>query len=92
MEVPQESPKIVVVNANKKSLVASILLTLFFGPLGLLYSSVSGGIIMIIVTVLISIFTLGLGLLISFPICIIWGIIATNAHNAKINDTKFNLR
>jgi hypothetical protein len=54
MEVPQESPKIVVVNANKKSLVASIILTLFFGPLGLLYSSVSGGIIMIIVTLLIS--------------------------------------
>jgi len=88
METPVESQKMVIVNAAKKSLVASILLTLFFGPLGLLYSSVSGGIIMIIVSILLSIFTLGLGLLASFPICIIWGIIATNAHNSKLSNPK----
>lgn len=88
METPVETQKVVIVNATKKSLVASILLTLFFGPLGLIYSSVSGGIIMIIVSILLSIFTLGLGLLVSFPISIIWGILATNAHNAKISNPK----
>lgn len=88
METPVETQKVVIVNAAKKSLVASILLTLFFGPMGLFYSSVSGGIIMIIVSILLSIFTLGLGLLVSFPICIIWGIIATNAHNEKLSNLK----
>lgn len=79
-----ETQKMVVVNATRKSLVVSVLLTLFFGPLGLFYSSVTGGIIMLVISVLVSIFTLGIGLLITFPICIVWGIIATNANNSKI--------
>lgn len=88
MENTSEPKKIVVVT-SQKSLVASILLTLFFGPLGLFYSSVTGGVVMLILSIIVSIFTLGFGLLITFPICIIWGVIATNQYNSKINNSKY---
>ena len=84
MENSNESQKIVVVSSGEKSMVASILLSLVFGPLGLLYASVTGGIVMLLVSVVVAIFTLGIGLLITFPICIIWAVIATNTYNENI--------
>lgn len=38
-------------NLTRKNRSTSLLLTLFFGPLGLLYSSVVGGLILLIVAV-----------------------------------------
>lgn len=84
MENSNESQRIVVVSSGEKSMVASILLSLVFGPLGLLYASVTGGIVMLLVSVVVAIFTLGIGLLITFPICIIWAVIATNTYNENV--------
>jgi hypothetical protein len=67
----------------QKSMGVSILLTIFFGPLGMFYSTISGGIIMLILCVLAAIFTLGLGIFILWPICVIWAAVATNNHNKK---------
>lgn len=81
MEYSNESKKIVVVSSGEKSMVASILLSLFFGPLGLLYASVTGGIVMLLICIVVGILTVGLGLFITFPICIIWAVVATNTYN-----------
>jgi len=84
MENSNESQKIVIVSSGEKSMVASILLSLIFGPLGLLYASVTGGIVMLLISIVVAIFTLGFGLLITFPICIIWAVVATNTYNENL--------
>lgn len=84
MENSNETQKIVIVSSGEKNMVASILLSLIFGPLGLLYASVTGGIVMLLISIVVAIFTLGLGLLITFPICIIWAVIATNTYNENV--------
>jgi hypothetical protein len=78
----------VVVTTNKSVWVA-ILLTFFFGPLGMLYSTVTGGILMFFVTILLAIVTFGFGLFITQPICIVWAAIAASNHNKMfINGSK----
>lgn len=72
---------VIIMGSNKKSMGLAIILALFFGPLGLLYSSVTGGIIMLVVSGIIAFFTLGFGLLLTFPICVIWAAIAVNDAN-----------
>lgn len=67
-----------------KSMVASLVLTFFFGPLGMLYSTVSGGLIMIVVSIIVAVVTLGFGVLITWPICMIWGAVAVSQHNARL--------
>ncbi len=73
----------VVVLASQKSVLAAFLLTFFFGPLGLLYASILGGIIMLVISAIVAFFTFGMGLIITYPICIIWAIISVNSFNAK---------
>ncbi|EDQ05589.1 hypothetical protein DSM14862_02574 [Sulfitobacter indolifex] len=60
----------------QKSVVAAFFLTLLFGPLGLLYATVAGGIVLIILAILIGVVTFGLGALITWPVSIIWGVVA----------------
>jgi hypothetical protein len=66
-----------------KSMAASVLLTLFFGPLGLFYASVTGGVVMTILSIVVGIGTLGVGLLLTGPACIVWAVVATNNYNAR---------
>lgn len=42
------------VAANSKSRVISLILTILFGPLGLLYSSIIGGVILLVVAIFTS--------------------------------------
>ena len=74
----------VVVTRSPKSVGISIALTLFFGPLGMFYSTIIGAIIMSIITVIVGIFTMGIGLIIIWPINVIWAAIATNSYNKKL--------
>ena len=69
-------------NINKKSRLASLLLTLLLGPLGLMYSSVIGGLILLV----IAIFTIPtvFGPLICWGLAIIIGDSATYKHNKSI--------
>lgn len=73
-----------VITQPTRSIGISIILTVLLGPLGMLYSTISGGIIMLVVTFFVAIFTLGLGLLITWPICIIWGAVAANTYNQEL--------
>jgi hypothetical protein len=65
-----------------KSVGAALLLTFLFGPVGLFYASVVGGFVMIVVTIIIGIATLGLGLPVAWCGCMIWGAVAaSNKHS-----------
>ena len=67
--------------ANHKSVLLSLVLTFFFGPLGMLYSTVVGAAVMLVLYLAIGIPTLGWGLAALHPIAMIWG--AWAAHNAN---------
>lgn len=81
MAAEQNVQKVVIAG---KSMAVAILLALFFGPLGMLYSTVMGGVVMIALSLLVGIFTLGFGLFVTWPICVIWAAVATNSHNKKM--------
>ena len=80
----QPSPPVttVVIRPTKSAGLAA-LLGLFFGPLGMLYSTVVGALIMGVVWLLVAVVTLGLGLLIVHPICAVWGAMSAQSHNKK---------
>lgn len=61
-----------------------IFLGVAFGPLGLLYSTVVGAIIMFLVNVLVGLVTLGFGLFLTWPICGLWAYFAAKSHNEKL--------
>ena len=82
METSNQKQTIIV--KAEKSMGITILLTFLFGPLGMLYSTVTGAIVMIIVNVVVAIITLGFGLLITWPVCIIWAAVATNKYNKSL--------
>lgn len=66
----------------RKSVAAAIVLTIFFGPLGMFYSTVEGALIMCAVT-FFAMFT-GIGLLIAWPACVIWGAMAAENYNQRM--------
>ncbi|MBV6506938.1 MAG: hypothetical protein ILNGONEN_02526 [Syntrophorhabdaceae bacterium] len=73
-----------VVTVPVKSIGVSLLLTFFFGPLGMLYSTIWGGVIMLIVSIILGLVTLGLSFFLTWPICMIWGAVAANSYNQKL--------
>lgn len=74
----------IVVTRSPKSMGAAIALALFFGPLGMFYSTILGAIVMIFVNVVVGLLTFGLGLLITVPIGAIWAGIAASMYNRKL--------
>lgn len=74
----------VVLMAPTKSVGVSLLLTFFFGPLGMLYSTIAGALVMIVVSVVLGFFTLGFSLLLTWPISMAWGAMAVSSYNQKI--------
>lgn len=73
-----------VVIASTKSVGIALILSILFGPLGLLYATVSGGVIMFFVSIFAALFTFGIGLFITWPICVIWSAIAASNHNKSL--------
>lgn len=74
----------VVITRSPKSQGISFILTFLFGPLGLFYSSVLGGVIMLILGIIIAIITLGIGAILAWLGSIIWGAIAVSSYNKKL--------
>lgn len=68
----------VIVVTERKSVGLAFLLTFLFGPLGMLYSTVAGAIIMLVISSVVAVLTLGLGLILTWPLCIVWGCVAAN--------------
>jgi hypothetical protein len=71
---------------RQKSVGTAVLLAFFFGPLGLLYTSVAAGLIMMVIS-FISFFVLPIiGPTIVWLICIIWAGVETDNQNSKFKD------
>ncbi|PTC02020.1 hypothetical protein C9980_25320 [Vibrio mediterranei] len=73
-------------NLNEKSRLVSFVLTLIFGPLGLFYSSLAGGLVLLIVAVI----TAGsiIGPIICWILAIAIGDHCTYKHNKNIAEIK----
>lgn len=69
---------------NRKSVLGAVLLAFFFGPLGMLYSTSVGALVMFVVSLIVVILTLGLGLILTVPMCAIWAGIAASNHNDNL--------
>jgi hypothetical protein len=80
-QYPPPQPVIV---ARTKSVALSLVLTFFFGPLGMLYSTVWGAIIMILFSVVAFFLTFGHGLIFTWPLSMIWGAWAAHRYNDRL--------
>lgn len=92
-QAPNTNPAAATINVfqvQEKSLLAAFFLTLFFGPLGMLYSTIAGGVIMLVAYLAIlglSLLTLGVASALFLPawiICIVWGMIAAKSRSRVI--------
>ena len=77
-----QQPTVVVMST--KSVGVAIVLTFLLGPLGMLYSTVLGGLVMLVVSAVVGILTLGFGLVVTHPLCILWAAIAAHSHNQRL--------
>lgn len=84
---PQSQPQQIVI-VQPKSVGLSLILTFFFGPFGMLYSTITGGAIMLIISLLVGVFTLGIGLFFTWPVCMIWGAIAASKSKVQVTQLK----
>ena len=93
MEQQQNSPAsntTIVVVSKSKSVGTAFALAFLFGPLGLLYASVAGGIIMFFIAFL-SFFVLPVvGVFFVWIGCIIWAVVAAQNANAKAGAVTIN--
>lgn len=71
-----------------KSVLLAFVLTFFFGPFGVLYSTVVGGIVMLFLCLIIGTLTIGFGLVLLWPICIIWGTVAAACSGRPGSQTR----
>ncbi len=78
------APTQLVVVGTPKDPAAAALLGFFFGPLGLLYSTVPGAAIMFGVGVVVGLLTFGLGLFLLWPVSAVVGYQAAKSTNRRL--------
>ena len=67
---------------RKKSIVLAVILGTFFGPLGLIYSTVTGAVVLIPLAIMLGVLTpFALGALLVLPVSFVWAIVGTVRHN-----------
>jgi len=66
---------------KRKSVVLSLVLTFFLGPFGMLYSTMPGALIMLVLYVVLGIITFGWAIAALHPIAMIWGAVAADRAN-----------
>lgn len=79
---PQPSTQVIVIG-SRKSVGTAVLLAIFFGPLGMLYSTVGGAVVMFFVNLFVGLATMGFGLLLTWPVCVLWAASAASEHNRR---------
>lgn len=67
-----------------KNLAGALLFTVFLGPVGLLYASSLGGIIMIVLGFIVACSKFVIPIVMVWLICCIWSVLAVNRYNRKI--------
>lgn len=68
-------------SSSRKSVGGAVLLAALFGPLGMLYSSVPGALVMLFASIVLGALTDGLSVFITWPVCMIWAAIAAQSYN-----------
>jgi hypothetical protein len=79
-----EHPTPAVTLVSTKNVGLAIALTFFFGPIGMLYSTIVGALTMFVLNVGALLLTAGLGLIVTWPIGIVWSALATMSHNKRV--------
>lgn len=74
-----------------KSLAGALLFSLFFGPIGLLYATTVGGVVMLVLGIAIIPTKLPVPIAIVWVGCCIWSVVATNRFNQKLMQKISNL-
>ena len=69
---------------NKISMGLAFLLTFFLGPFGVLYVSILGGILFILVAGVVSLVTFGWAVPFFWFVSIIWAMLAVRSHNERL--------
>lgn len=64
-----------------KSVGLAILLAILFGPLGMLYSTVSGALLMMFVSFMLGFLSASISLFVTWPVCVIWAALAAESYN-----------
>ncbi len=83
----EEAPSTMIV-VKTKSVGVSLILTFLLGPIGMFYSTIIGAFIMLVVSLLVAVFTLGIGLIVTWPLSILWGALSTSSYNRKLLEGK----
>lgn len=65
----------------QKSIIIAVLLAVLFGPLGMVYSTLMGALVMLTASVVLAGITEGTSLLITWPACILWTALAARVYN-----------
>jgi hypothetical protein len=73
-----------------KSVGAALVLTFFFGPLGLFYVTVTGAVIMTVVSIVVAILTIGFGLIIMWVISMVWSAVVASKQHQEFEAWKVN--
>lgn len=93
VQMPQQYQQVQQVQINQinmgkqeeKSVALALVLTWFFGPFGMFYSTILGGVVMLIADVILGTLTFGLFLIIAWPVQMVWAAIAaSNANKASM--------
>ena len=66
-----------------KSVGAALVLTFLFGPLGIFYVSILWAVVFIVLAIVVAILTLGLGLLLVWPVSMVWAAIAASKQHSR---------
>lgn len=92
-DINQAALNIAAVTVKSKSVGLAFVLTAFFGPLGMMYSTITGGLLMLVLAalILIGMFSSLGAFVVGFVfyafywlICIVWGMVAASRHNSNL--------
>ena len=75
---PNQLARISPLMAKRKSVLLSLVLTFFLGPFGMLYSTITGAVVMLVLYIGLGIVTFGWALAVLHPIAMIWAAIAAD--------------
>ncbi len=79
----------VVVASPPKSVGLAIVLAFFFGPLGMLYSTITGALVMFLANLVSIPLTVGFSMLLTWPIGIVWAAVAAgNSRAVQVYTTR----
>ena len=80
----QHLPPQVIIVKPLKSVGVAIALSFVFGPLGMLYSTIIGAVVMFFVNVFALLLTAGLGFILTWPAGMVWAAMAASNHNKNL--------